>query len=495
MSGEPASAAGSSDAARRGVRNLVVMTGGRLATHVVLVLSVFVIPRLLGAESYGRYAAAMSVVQILTIAASAGLPLVEARFLAPLWRLGDRAAVVELGSTIWLTRLALSALAGGATVAWFASAPQLGFGPLLWVLVGGVTAMRAAMESSRSLFLAVGSAGKMMGFDLARVSVALPVVVAGYLGAGLPGVFGALPVAFGLLAALAALTLHRVLPLRPAAFRWDSLRPHLGYSLANYVGALAGIVQAQFAVFAVASWVAPREAAFLGVAVQLFTVSQGMYVAARRGLYPVLSELETLGEHRRLRRWGGLMMRYGAAILCAATVAWGLLGHHIISFTLTDAFLPAQTCGTWMLLAVTLFSCGASCNGLLYVRGHARAASANLVAYALATMLGLLWVLRGSESGEGVALQIAAAYALASLLFFGVAYAVAAVGAGVRLPLVRTLLLIAPAALAWPAQSWDAALPARVVALFVFLAAYAGTAMALGLLPPREVAELLRRIR
>ena len=92
------------------------------------------------------------------------------------------------------------------------------------------------------------------------------------------------------------------------------------------MGALAGIFQAQFAVFAVASWVAPREAAYLGFAVQIFALAQGLFIAARRGLTPILSELEAGGETGRLASWGGLMMRYWTAALCLATVAWGLIG-------------------------------------------------------------------------------------------------------------------------------------------------------------------------
>lgn len=48
LSGVPPATAG--DVARRGARNVLVMTVGRLATHAVLVVTVFVIPRLLGAE-------------------------------------------------------------------------------------------------------------------------------------------------------------------------------------------------------------------------------------------------------------------------------------------------------------------------------------------------------------------------------------------------------------------------------------------------------------
>ena len=46
----------------RGARNLLVMTGGRVAIHAVLVVSAFWIPRALGASSHGRYAAVFAVV-------------------------------------------------------------------------------------------------------------------------------------------------------------------------------------------------------------------------------------------------------------------------------------------------------------------------------------------------------------------------------------------------------------------------------------------------
>ena len=95
----------------RGARNLLVMTGGRVAIHVVLVISAFWIPRALGAGTYGRYAAVLAVIQILTMLSTAGLPLIESRQLAPLWR-SDRSAAVSLASTIWLCRLGLAGLSG-----------------------------------------------------------------------------------------------------------------------------------------------------------------------------------------------------------------------------------------------------------------------------------------------------------------------------------------------------------------------------------------------
>ena len=69
----------------RAVANLSRMTVGRLATQVVLVVSAVAIPRALGTEAFGRYAALVAVVVILEAVASGGLHMAEIRFLAPLW--------------------------------------------------------------------------------------------------------------------------------------------------------------------------------------------------------------------------------------------------------------------------------------------------------------------------------------------------------------------------------------------------------------------------
>lgn len=482
------------DAAARGARNVAVMATGRLATHAVLVVSAFAIPRVLGAESFGRYAAAMAVVQILLGASGAGLAFVEMRFFAPLWREGDRNAALDLGSSIWTARLALSGVAALLATGWLALSAGLELGGLLCLLAGLLCGARCLLESTRSLFLSLGRAAPMTGFELARVTLVLPTVLVGFTVAGLLGVFAALPAVHGLLFAVAAVALLRTAPLQLRRFRWSALAPHVGYSLASFVGAVAGIVQAQFAVYAVASWVAPREAGLLAFAVQLFALLQGLFIAARRSLFPILSELASRGESDRLGLWAGIMMRYASAAVCVTTVAWGLVGESLIEWTLTDAFLPAHECGLWMLVGVMFYCGGGSANSLHYVQERPRTGSGNLVLFAGATLAGLAAAIV-DRPAEGAALRIAGVYAGASALFFGAAVVSLRRASGLSLPLGRTLLLMAPAALAWPATSWEASLPARLGALLAFAVAYLGLATGLGLLPAREIREIADRLR
>ena len=139
--------------ARRGAGNLTTMLSGRLASQIVLVVSAFIIPRVLGAENFGQYAAVMAVIAIAQTLSSFGLPMVEIRELPPLRSGSDPALAVELGSTIWVTRLILSAIAGAAALVWLAASQELVGASSILIPLGLLAFLRSAYEASRSQLL------------------------------------------------------------------------------------------------------------------------------------------------------------------------------------------------------------------------------------------------------------------------------------------------------------------------------------------------------
>lgn len=481
------------DAAGRALRGLAKMAGGRLATQAVLLLSAVVIPRVLGAEAFGLYAAVMAVIAILDALATGGLQMVEVRYLAPAWRSGERRRALELGSSIWTARLALSLVAGLAATAWLAGSPTLGLGTRLCLLLGLFAALRYAFEATRHLLLPLGHVGRMALFDLARAVLTLVVVVGVFRGFGLAGVFTALPAMQGLLLGAGLVVLLRAAPLRPGLFRPALLRPLVGFSLLTLVGVIAWVVQAQFAVYAVANWVSLEEAAILGLTVQIYALFQVLLVSARSSLLPILAELESAAERRRLRDWGGRMMRWGAAVGVVALVGWVLVGDLFLELLLPAEFAPAHASAAVILVAVILLACAVSCNGLLYVAGMAGGASANRALFAAVTVAGLLAL---AATGSAVtAERVAWIYVAAAALFFAVAYGMLAARRRAWLPLRRTLLLILPALAVWPALGWQAAPLAKLGALLLALAVYAGWAVVLGLLPASELRDLVTAVR
>ena len=115
--------------AQRGAGNFVKLVSGQIAVLVLMTVSGFVIPRLFGAESYGRYAAVMAVVAILRAASSLGLQQIGLRYLGPLWHSDERPKAIELASSLWTARTALSFIVGGlATAASGVQRVQFGIG-------------------------------------------------------------------------------------------------------------------------------------------------------------------------------------------------------------------------------------------------------------------------------------------------------------------------------------------------------------------------------
>jgi O-antigen/teichoic acid export membrane protein len=464
------------------------MLSGRLATQIVLVVSAFIIPRVLGAENYGQYAAVMAVIAIVQTLSSFGLPMVEIRELPPLKKDGsDPARAVELGSTIWVTRLILSAIAGAAALVWLAASQELAGASSILIPLGLLAFLRSAYEASRSQLLPLGSVNLYVGLDFLRVTLVLVVVVAAFSFSGLDGVFMWFSAVFVILLPVALGRLRSILPLRLLGVRWHILRRFTAYAVAAFVGELSLIAQQQFAVYVVAVRVNRLEAGVLALTIQLLTLLQVLFLTGQAALMPILAEFNASGQTARLRLWGSLMMRYGAAISCLACVGWALLGNEFLAGLLPPAFAPVHRTGTVILVGAVFF-CGAMvCNGLLYIRGLPWLASASSIVYAATTVGGVLLIL---DLDSNTALWISSVYAVASVVFFSTAYLLLALGGQLWLPLRRTLLLMLPVVCAWPAVTWQANPTTRAAALVGFAVLYIVGAVALRLLPADEVREI-----
>ena len=466
------------------------MLTGRLVTQAVLVVSAVIIPRVLGVDLYGQYAAVMAVIVMVQTISSFGLPMVEIRELPPLLSSPDSERGRILGSTIWLTRMVLSILSGAAAYVWLGGLDDLVVSDVILPLAA-LAVLRGAYEASASQLLPLGRVRAYVTLDFLRATLALGVVVVAFRVTGIDGVFRWFGTVFLVLFLFASLLLRRTLPLRPWSARWGSLRPHLGYSLAVFVGELSVVAQAQFVIFIIAIRIGRTEAGIVAMALQLQAAIQTLYMAGRASLMPILAEIEASGELERLRIWGSLMMRYGVAIGSVGSMTWALIGGDLLAWFLPAEFAPVHQTGTVILLGVTLYACAAACQGLLYIRGLATLASGSSVVYTAVTIVGVLLVL---DSQPGASFRVAGAYALAAAVFFASAYLLLGRVGGLWLPLRRTALLLLPAVLALPASEWQGAMPVRLTVLIGFVVVFVVGAGALRLLPVEEFLEVWRAV-
>jgi O-antigen/teichoic acid export membrane protein len=479
---------------RRAANNLLKLTSGHLATVVALTLSGILIPRALGIEAYGRYAAVLAVVAILRALSTLGLQQVGVRFLSPLWRSGDSSEALVLGSTLWTVRLALAPLVGLLGGLWLSQSVASEEG--LWVLValGAFCALRSAQEATRGLFLPIGHVGKLAGFELFYVLARLPLVLLCFREFGLAGVFIALSIFQGVVWVATTISLLRIFPLDPRRFKASVLKPYLSYGLSSWITAACNVLQAQLGVFALAAWVAARDAAHLALAMQFYLLARGLYLPVQRALMPILSEIESAGETERLRRWGSFMLKGSIAVSCLMTIAWAMLGNDFLRILFGTSFVPAYPVAAVLFSSLVFLTAGLTCHALLFVRCRAGIASLATVFHTAAVLGGLALVLT-DESTPDIALRVAWVYVAASALFFACTYTMLRWRAGLHLPLGASLLLALPVTIAVPVANWEAPWAMRLLALLVFMLGYGWLATHLKLLNGTEVTALLRQLQ
>ena len=479
--------------ATRAVANVTKMVTGHTATVAVLTISGFLIPRILGPDAYGSYSVVMAIVAILQACSSLGLTQIGMRFLPALWFSENRSQAVVLGSTIWTLRLGAAALAGLAGFVWLAGTVAHHESVLLLVGLALFGSLRSAQEATRSLFLPIGMPGKFANLEFLQASLRLPVVLCFFLAYGLPGVFVSLPVLQAVLLVLTIAMLLRAFPLRLGFSGLGALRPALRYGFSAYVGAICGVLQVQFVIFAVATWVTGREAGILAVALHIYMLNRGFFQTAQRSLIPVLSELEDAGLGGRLLYWGELMTSYGAAFSVFTAVAWSVVGPTIIKLFLGEGFAPAYHATTVLLVSLVPLSIAMTANTVLYVRGQPEGALLNSVTHTATIVIGLVLVLGSSDASTR--LRIAWVYVVAGIVFFAISHIMLARRGDIRIPLGRSTLLALFLFLTVPASFWEAGSAHRVCALVVFIGLFGLAVMRLGLGSKKILTILVQGLR
>ena len=476
---------------RRAFRSASHLVSGRLVTLLVLVLSAFLIPRLLGAETYGLYASVLAMAAILEALSSGGLQMAEIRFVAPAWQSGERERALVYGSTIWFTRLGLAVLASCIAVPWLLSTGHLTSG-LVVALLAAYVGLRCAFEATRHLHLSYGLPGRMAWLEVARALSTLLLVLAVFPLGALDGVFVGLPCLQALLLGVAAVGLLSTATLRWRRFDARTLRSLALYSGFTWVGAVALMLQSQFAVYAAARWVSLAEAGVLAVTVQMYAALLGLLTAARTSVLPTIGEIHESGEREELERWSAVLVRWSAFLATAGLLTWAVLGDYV-ALVLPSRFAPIHEAGTLMLAAVVFVALGFVGNGVLYVSGRSGAASLNRVVFAGLTVGGVTVLVLAK--GETTAVEIALAYFVAGVVFWLSTAVSARRRLGLQLPVWPALILVAPGVLAWPLTAWEATLPTKVLAVLGLLMTYLAAALLVRQIRLEEVRALSRLAR
>ncbi|MGH3963666.1 MAG: hypothetical protein ACRDRY_10485 [Pseudonocardiaceae bacterium] len=409
---------------------VVAGLAGKAAEAVTLVLLATVVPRVLGPADYGRFAVALTVVAIGSVAMTLGGATLLARYV-PAAAPGERGALAQALS-VRLVRnravlFAVLTVIATALVMW----DPARFPPLLMAFVLIALALNVAATLALQADLGLGRAGAWCARYPVQNAVLIAAAIVLYGAAGVTGAVAAIvvaaAVAFGLGAVAVAPLLRRRLPpvaLPEGALRFGLLQATSGalVQVAQRGGVIAvallaaSSVQAGFAALAIGVALAATYAV-----VQVFTVSLSRLAEHRGGL---------AGAESSLRRLAGGLLVVVVPVIAGTVVAIDAAVPIVFGAGYAGAagaFGPALA-----MVVLAPVNALAVQSAALRLRPEATlsAALAGALTFTGAAVLAVpAW---GAAGATGAALAGAAAYALVAIMLlpgaFGVWLTVASLG-------------------------------------------------------------------
>jgi O-antigen/teichoic acid export membrane protein len=477
--------------ANEGARSVVIMAVGRGLIHSGALFSVLLLSWLMDGGDYGRYVSIIALASFAAVLVEMGLGWLEMRYLAPLWRRGERVAAGALASSSWSVKMALDGVVALLMVGWVMLTPALGYHGVVLLWIGLLIGFRSAFTVTTMMQLPLGQRRSFVELEASRVVLHMAAAAGGYLLGGLEAAFAALALVHVLLMGWSLRRLRALLAVSPRRFDGQLLWPHRRYIGWAAVTAILAGAQGWLPIFLLGGYLQPQQAAVLGVGVQVLNVLQGLAAGMRQGLLPILADFHAGGEAQRSLAWSALLLRLSSFAAGLGLMVWVLWGQALVALALPAVFAPVYQGVALALAAFLLLNIAGSCDGLLNLTGRSGWSALNLALMTAVTLAGALLVV--ARQWPQAALLMAAVLVLAALLLAVSSWLTLGLQQRLWLPLGRTVLLLLPPLLMLPLAWNDAAWPwwsVLPVALGYGLYAVLGR-----LLSVAELRRLLRALR
>ncbi|MDF1551818.1 MAG: lipopolysaccharide biosynthesis protein [Deferrisomatales bacterium] len=483
---ETGSGAAMASEARASVRNaglLVVQWGAQVAGAFLFAA---LVPRLMGPETYGRYALISSLSLWFILAGGLGIQAVISRYVPGL--AGDRAGLARFFGRLFTVRVGGGFLAACLflllTALWF---PDLDRTALFWVACA--VGVQSVTRLFFSLFLGLNRAALWGMGQVVRGWTVLALLVPGYLWGGLQGA------CLGLLAAelvVLALGLWWARPhlafARPRLDVWR-LAPYLRFGLTVFASQLlvAGAQRSGDALVRVVSG-DYQQVGFFGLAYSVYMILALAVSQVTWSFMPLFTSLLARQRPDLLCAWVERLLKGLAVAGVLAVYGLLFLGDDLVPLVFGEVYRPVGAnlvplTASLLLLALT------NVGGLLALvyerpRVALKAAALQLVAFwALAPVL-IAW-----QGGWGACLAVCIATAVDAVYFSRT------VGRQAAYSLRGWWLAIAWAALFLPVLALRGSWGVNAGLFGVFVAAYYGTLRWRQVLTPGEISAVMEVIR
>ncbi len=333
-------------------RNLSAVSLHKVAQVAGLVVTVALVPRLFGAEEYGRFAFVLSLSYLGQVLGDFGTLDVLGRFVPGL----SQAEASRLYMRTLAFKVAVGVVCGVITV----GAALLLAEWMTWVWAGltglGVTLHIVAWVPFQ-FALGLNRVGTWMAEQTWRQWALLVLLLALLPPLGLGGALLAVLVMEIIFCLLGLWWVRDYWCAEEVRFEWLYLKPYVRFGLSFFLANLAAVALYRSGP-ALVEWLTgdSRQTGYFNLALGLFLLVYITVSQFAQGLIPALSGFRAAGQMAQLRQWLRNFVRYGWWLGWLGVVAVWLLADGFVPLVFGAEFAPAAASLKWISLGMPLAS-------------------------------------------------------------------------------------------------------------------------------------------
>ncbi|MBU0679477.1 MAG: oligosaccharide flippase family protein [Verrucomicrobia bacterium] len=339
--------------ARHTVRAVSLGTFLRILRYPFVLLSVAIIPRMMGDATYGKYAYFMSVFLILDIFSDIGFLQIFGRFIPECEASGEHEKAKNLLHGILAFALILTAVLITAVCVVHAVHPIQGFS-WHWIVILSAVLLFTQIEGILfSHIYGLNQIARFSAKEIMRSAFTFFLVVGLFFFFDIEGALWGVALHEFLLMVMALIWTreHVFCKWEPINPRW--IWPYLFFGIQFYIPAfLFGMMQRSGNVFVQMFTHSSEQVAYFDVANQFLLLASSFLGLLLATLVPSLTKLHIRKERETIERWQGTAMTYCGVIAFLAYNALMWLGDHVIGGWLGEEFLPVMDNAMVIVLAM-----------------------------------------------------------------------------------------------------------------------------------------------
>jgi len=335
------------------IRTMSLGTFWRVLRYPFILLSMAIIPRLMGDADYGRYAYFISLFVILDMMTDLGFLQVFGRFIPEYETTGDRARLIGLlrGVLKFGMMLAMALVVG--LVLFFIMRPMPGV-DAHWIVLLSLMLLLTRIEGTLFSFIyGLSHIARFSTKEVLRSACTLILVVVFYWKFGLIGALWALVVNEMILCVLGVVWTRDYLFSGGTGMGVSALRPYLVFGIGFYIPSfLFGLLQRSGNVFVQNITHSSEQVAYYDIANQYLLLTATFLGLILQTLLPALTKLHIEKETVMMERWQRTVLTYCAILAFMSFNALMWLGEPLIVTWLGESFRPVMDNAVIIAIAI-----------------------------------------------------------------------------------------------------------------------------------------------